>query len=56
MVEHTRVGDKDKLQYTTPELKRLGTVDGLTQGAGSIGTDDQFWFFTWGSNNNVTGS
>lgn len=39
-----------KKEYTTPELKLLGDVEELTRGEGFSGSDDQFYFFSWGSN------
>jgi len=39
----------DKKEYTAPELTLLGDVEELTKGEGLKGSDDQWWFITWGT-------
>ncbi len=39
----------DKKEYTTPELTLISDVEELTKGQGMRGHDDQWWFFTVGT-------
>ena len=39
----------DKKLYVAPELTELGEIEAITQAEGLDGNDDQFYFFSWGT-------
>ncbi len=39
----------EKKAYSKPDVKALGSLEDLTHGQGWLGSDDQWWGFSWGT-------
>ncbi|GAA4191445.1 hypothetical protein GCM10022288_22240 [Gryllotalpicola kribbensis] len=42
------------MAYEAPSIRTVGSVSGTTLAQGTDGNDDQFLFFTWGTDHKVS--